>query len=179
MDEAGPRGTLETVLAGEAKNKAVSKRARAMLQAMQDARNGRRDDRLEQWQQRVASIVARVEASAANPALPNARHGSSGIPKARGRGDGKHGCVGASIPTPPGGSGHSSRPGEDGNRGASARAEAERRAAAEHAAALRAGCAFRSANRLESMPRPAALDELDAAHAGWKACRSHGTTQPE
>ena len=66
----GVRETLETA-ADRAKNKSVSKRARAILQQMDEADAARRAA-LEQFQARVASILARVEAIAANPGAENA-----------------------------------------------------------------------------------------------------------
>ena len=64
------RDTLEGV-ASRARNKSVVKRARAMLQAMDEEEAARRLA-LEQWQQRVARIVARVEAIAAAPSTTGA-----------------------------------------------------------------------------------------------------------
>ncbi len=59
-NEAGElRQTLDLV-AARAKNKSVSKRARAMMQALDEAQAARRVA-LEAWQQRVAGLVARVE----------------------------------------------------------------------------------------------------------------------
>ncbi len=58
-------------LATRAKSKSVAKRARAMVQAMDDEQAARRVA-LEQWQQRVARIVARVEALAAAPGTADA-----------------------------------------------------------------------------------------------------------
>ena len=63
---SGARETLETV-ADRAKSKGVAKRARAILQSMDEAEAARRAA-LEQFQQRVATILARIEAIAANPA---------------------------------------------------------------------------------------------------------------
>ena len=60
-DEAGElRETLDTV-ATRAKNKSIGKRARAMIQALDEAEAARRQA-LEAWQQRVATLMARVEA---------------------------------------------------------------------------------------------------------------------
>src|SRR3954469_17087164 len=70
LDETSMRDTLTTVI-GKARNKPVAKRARALLSALQDAEAARRMA-LEQWQHRVASVVARAEAIAANPSAPNA-----------------------------------------------------------------------------------------------------------
>ncbi|HEX6974028.1 MAG TPA: DUF349 domain-containing protein, partial [Vicinamibacterales bacterium] len=69
-DQSELRETLEG-LAGRSKNKAVAKRARAMVQAMDEAEAARRMA-LEEWQQRVAGIVARVEAIATLPSVPDA-----------------------------------------------------------------------------------------------------------
>jgi uncharacterized protein DUF349 len=65
------REALENI-AGRAKNKSVAKRARALLQAIDEAEAARRAA-LEQWQQRVAAAMARVEALAAAPSAPDAR----------------------------------------------------------------------------------------------------------
>ena len=74
VDPASPtpeaRETLESI-AQRAKSKAVVKRARAMIQAMDDAVAARRVA-AEAWQQRVASVVARVEALAATPGVSGA-----------------------------------------------------------------------------------------------------------
>jgi hypothetical protein len=55
----GLRDTLESVTA-RARNKSVAKKARGMMQALDEAEAARRLA-LETWQQRVASLVARVE----------------------------------------------------------------------------------------------------------------------
>ena len=68
---AALRETLDGV-AGRAKNKSVGKRARAMIQAMDEAEATRRAA-LEQWQQRVATVMARVEALAAARSAPDGR----------------------------------------------------------------------------------------------------------
>jgi hypothetical protein len=54
-----------------AKNKAVGRRARAIIQAM-DEEAAARKAALEQWQQRVAQVVSRVEALAAAPGTADA-----------------------------------------------------------------------------------------------------------
>ena len=58
----GLRDTLESVTA-RARNKSVAKKARGMMQALDEAEAARRVA-LETWQQRVASLVARVETMA-------------------------------------------------------------------------------------------------------------------
>lgn len=55
----GRRDTLETV-AARAKNKSVAKKARGMMQALDEAEAAKRLA-VEAWQQKVASLVARVE----------------------------------------------------------------------------------------------------------------------
>jgi len=64
------RDMLEGVV-NRARNKAVVKRARAMLQAMEEAEAARRTA-LEDWQQGIARILGKVEAIAAAPGLPDA-----------------------------------------------------------------------------------------------------------
>src|SRR5688500_10540414 len=74
--EAGGAGDdVRAVLDGvvnRAKNKAVARRARAIIQAMDEEEAARRAA-LEQWQQRVAGLVARAEALAAHPAIEGAQ----------------------------------------------------------------------------------------------------------
>jgi hypothetical protein len=73
-DASEPGGEIRDVLeavAARAKNKSVSKRARAMMQAIEEAEAARRVA-LETWQQRVASIVSRVEGLAAVPGTAGA-----------------------------------------------------------------------------------------------------------
>jgi hypothetical protein len=65
------REMLETV-ASRAKNKAVSRRARAMVQAIEEAEAARKIA-LDEWQRRVAGVMAKVEAIAASPSVMNAR----------------------------------------------------------------------------------------------------------
>ncbi|HSC27821.1 MAG TPA: DUF349 domain-containing protein [Vicinamibacterales bacterium] len=61
----GLREILEQA-ANRAKSKAVSKRARAMIQAIDDA-EAARSAALEAWQQRIAAVMARLEALVAAP----------------------------------------------------------------------------------------------------------------
>ena len=72
MSEPGDelRDMLDAV-GTRAKNKSVSKRARAMMQAIEEAEATRRVA-LEGWQRQVASLVTRVEALAATPGAPDA-----------------------------------------------------------------------------------------------------------
>ena len=58
-------------LSNRAKSRAVARRARSIIQAMDEEEAAKRAA-LEQWQQRVAQMVARVEALAAAPAAPGA-----------------------------------------------------------------------------------------------------------
>jgi hypothetical protein len=58
-------------LASRAKSKAVSKRARAIIQTIDEEEAAKRAA-LERWQQRLAQILARVEALAAAPGTPGA-----------------------------------------------------------------------------------------------------------
>ncbi len=70
-DPAGAREMLDGV-AARAKNKSVAKRARTMLQTILDAEVAQRAA-LEQWQQRAAAAIARLEAIASAPSRPSAR----------------------------------------------------------------------------------------------------------
>ena len=65
------RSTLE-IAAARAKNKSVAKRARTMVQSIDDAAAAERAA-LEQWHQRVAAVLARVEALAAAPVAADTR----------------------------------------------------------------------------------------------------------
>ena len=67
------RDTLEA-LVGRARNRAVAKRARAMVQAIDDADAARRAA-FEEWHRRLAGILSRVEAIADAPSLPGAGTG--------------------------------------------------------------------------------------------------------
>ena len=72
IDPAAPdtRQTLEGLVA-RAKSKSVVKRARALLQEIEDAEAARKAA-LESWQQRIAGTLARVEAIAASPSISDA-----------------------------------------------------------------------------------------------------------
>ena len=68
--EGNLRELLENI-STRAKSKAVAKRARTMIQELEEAEAARRAA-LEAWQQRVAAVMARVEAMAAAPATHDA-----------------------------------------------------------------------------------------------------------
>ncbi len=69
IDPTAPdtRQTLDGVIS-RAKSKTVVKRARALLQEIEDAEAARQAT-LESWQQRIAGILAKVEAIAASPGI--------------------------------------------------------------------------------------------------------------
>jgi hypothetical protein len=72
--EANPVGDVRDMLDGlanRARSKAVSKRARAIIQAMDDEESARRAA-LEQWQHRIAQVLARAEVIAAAPGFAGA-----------------------------------------------------------------------------------------------------------
>lgn len=70
-DGAGDlRQTLETI-ASRAKNKAVARQARTLIQTMEQAEAARRAA-LEAWQQRLAGVMGRIETCAAAPVGPGA-----------------------------------------------------------------------------------------------------------
>ena len=68
--EAERRELLDGI-AGRAKNKSVAKRARALIQEMDDAEAARRAAQ-EEWQRRVSLVLARVDAIAAAPSTVDA-----------------------------------------------------------------------------------------------------------
>ena len=170
--EAGAGGdSIRDVLDGvanRAKSKGVGRRARAFIQTMDEEEAARRAA-LEQWQQRVAAVVARAEAIAAAPALEGA---ASQLDQAEEEwrtvtADGRFeldtetsarfgGLVGQAR-----------------NEIARlAREEADRRAAEEQRAAL-----LRSheelCERVERVRAEEALDQLDRARAEWEGLRSN------
>jgi hypothetical protein len=70
--EATDRRDLLAGIEGRAKNKAVVKRARALIQEMADAEAVRKAERAE-WQKRAGLLLARVEALRSAPGTPDAR----------------------------------------------------------------------------------------------------------
>jgi hypothetical protein len=164
VDPASPdaRDLLDTV-SSRAKNKAVARRARAILQAIDDAETARRAA-FEQWQQRIAGIVARVEAIAAAPSMPEAAARLSDAEREwrEAAGDGAFepdadtaGRFGSLVAT--------ARTAIDAHE----REEADRRAIAERDAALRQARAA-VCERLEQVRAEDALGEIDRARAEWE-----------
>ena len=164
VDPASPdaRDTLESVV-NRAKNKAIAKRARAMLQALDEAEAARRAA-LESWQQRVAGILARVEAIAAAPSLPGAANGLTDA-EAEWR----------EVSSNPAFEPDQDTAGRFGALVDAARAamtaheqqEAERRATAERDLMLRNARAA-ICERLESTRAEEALDEIEKARSEWE-----------
>ncbi len=156
------RDTLGSV-ASRAKNKAIVKRARAMLQSLDEAEAARRVA-VEEWQQRVAGVLARVEAIAAAPSAPGApaavdeaeaawRELSSNQAfeidqDAVGRFGSLVGTAREAIAS------HE-------------RAEAERRAAEERDSAVRQA-RLTICERLESTRAEHAIDEIEKARSEWE-----------
>ena len=164
VDVSSPdaRDTLET-LVNRARNKAVAKRARAMIQAIDDAHAAHRAA-LEDWQRRLAGILSRVEAIAAAPSLPGA---GTGLADAE--------IEWRDISSSPGFELDADTAARFGTLVEAARAavaayeqqEAERRATAERDALLRA-TRTSICERLESTQAEHALDEIDKARSEWE-----------
>ena len=162
LDEAGElRETLDLV-ATRAKNKSVSKRARAMMQALDEAQAARRLA-LEAWQQQVAGLVARVESI--SPA-------AGGAAQELERTEGEW----AALATEPA---FELEPDSVARFEAAAgrvrtaiaeheRMEAERRAEDEHRAALHASRAL-MIQHVESIRGEDALDRIEDATRAWEA----------
>ena len=173
LDEASMRDTLTTVHA-KARSKPVAKRARALLSAMQDAEAARRMA-LEQWQHRVASVVARAEAIAANPSAP-----SAGRELAEAEAEWRDVAASGTFELDPDTAGRFGALVESARAGIAAaeRAEAERRAAAEHTAALRA-VRMSLCERLERVAARECPRGARRVHApSGKVCRSRRPNSP-
>jgi hypothetical protein len=156
------RDTLET-LVNRARNKAVAKRARAMIQAIEEAEAARRAA-VEDWQRRLAGILSRVEAIAAAPSLPGAGTGLADA-EIEWRDLSSNPAFELDQDT-------SARFGAlvEGARAAVAayeQQEAERRAMAERDALLRA-TRTSICERLESTRAEHALDEIEKARSEWE-----------
>ncbi len=161
-DAAAAAEVLENV-ANRAKNKAVARRARAMHQAILDAEAARRAA-LDQWQQRVASVIARLEAVVAAPAQEAARREIADAEEEWGELS-----AGGQFELDPD---TAARYGAllEAAREAVAqheRDEAARRAEAERIEALRAR-RIALCERLEGAPADAAQEELEKARAEWE-----------
>jgi hypothetical protein len=159
---ADERAMLESVSA-RAKNKSVSRRARALVQAMDEAEAARRLAH-DQWQQRVAAVLARVESIAAAPSGPGAAgqlaDAETGWREVAGSGtfemdpdtSGRFGVL------------------VEAARAAiavSEREQEERRAAAERDAGLQAA-RLSLCERIENARAEEALDEIEKARAEWE-----------
>ncbi len=156
------RKTTELV-AARARNKFVAKRARALTQGLEEAEAAKRAER-EHWQQRVASVLARVEALAA--ARVASETGAqladietdwraltgAGTAAADGDAEGRFAALAAEV------------------RGAIERfeqARAEQQAAEERRAGLRAA-KEELCNRVEALRGDDALEALDKARGEWE-----------
>ncbi len=166
MCAATPPGELRDMLeglSGRAKNRSVAKRARAMVQAMDEA-EAARQVALEQWQQRVASVAARVEAIAAAPSIPNA---SRQVDQAEAEWSELAGS--GTFELDPDTAGRFGALVETARTGIAAheRAQAELRAAADRIAADRA-VRLSICERIENARADAVLGTLETARAEWE-----------
>ena len=164
--EATSPGELRDLLeglAGKAKNKAVAKRARAMVQAMDEAEAARRMA-LDEWQQRVAGVIARVEAIATNPAIPDAA-----AQLQRAQDDWQEMAGAATFVIDPDTAGRFSAATSSASAALAAheRAEAEQRAAADRIAADRA-VRLSICERIENARVDELLGTLETARAEWE-----------
>jgi hypothetical protein len=175
--QAAAPGELRDLLDGvatRARNKGVSKRARAMIQALDEADAARRAA-VEQWQQRVAGVMARLEALAAVPSSPGARlqlgDAETEWRELAGASDhtvdeetvGRFGALMASA------------------MGAVERHEreaAERRAEAERDAAIRT-VRLSICERVEALRGEDAVDEVEKARAEWEGLPGPGEQERE
>ena len=156
------RATLESVSA-RAKNKSVSRRARAMVQAIDEAEAARRLA-FEQWQQRVAAVLSRVEAVAANPSVPDAAGQLAAVET-----DWREVGGAGTFELDPDTSGRFGALVEAARAAIAAfeREQEERRAAAERDAALEAA-RLSLCERIENARAEEALDEIEKARGEWE-----------
>ena len=170
-ETAGTRAEAREMLDGvanRARNKAVARRARAMVQAIEEAEAAERAA-LEQWQQRVASTLARVEALGAAPVTADTRvqladaeaewlelaGGASGVDADT------NSRFGALVTEA-----HEAIERHE-------RAEAERRAVEEHQAALRA-TRTSLIDRVNALRGDDVPDEIQKARSEWDALAGSG-----
>jgi hypothetical protein len=163
------RETLDAV-ASRAKNKAVSKQARAMVAAIDQAEAARRAA-LEDWQQRVAAVVARMEACVTAPGGPGSAERLADAEDAW-----KELSADPAFPID-----HDTRARFETLAG-SARdvvkryqeEEAARRAEEERRLAILAA-ATTLCNRVEEIRGDTALDEIDRARGEWEGLQANAS----
>ncbi len=161
------RQTLES-LATRAKNKAVAKQARALVQAIEQAEAAERAA-LEAWRQRLAGLIARIEARASTPAGPG-----SANELAAAESEWRAATAEPPFPIDEETLAKYSRL-TDAARGAIARfeeAEAQRRAAEERrAAALAAATSL--CDRVDALRGDIAENEIDLARSEWEGLEAN------
>jgi hypothetical protein len=166
------RETLESV-AARAKHKAVAKRARTMLQAIEEAEVSQRVA-LEHWQQRVGSVLARVEALAASTVGSDTR-----VQLANTEADWRELAGAETAAEDP--DTHARFTALLGQAYAAVeaheQAQAERRAEQERRAALRAA-RLAVCEQLEAVRGEDSLEAVDKARAEWEGLAS-GTSDAE
>jgi hypothetical protein len=175
--EATAVGDLRELLDGaatRARSKSVSKRARAMIQALDEAEAARRAA-LEHWQQRVASVMARLEALTAVPSTADAR---AQLGDAESEWRELAGSAEQSIDedtvTRFGALMAEAMAAVDRQE----RADAERRAEAERQAAIRT-VRLSICERVEALRGDQAIEEIDKARAEWEGLPGPGEQERE
>jgi hypothetical protein len=163
-EATGELGEMLENVASRARNKSVAKRARAMIQAIEEAEATRRLA-LEAWQQRLAGVLARVEAIAASPGLPGA---AGDLAASEAEWDAIAAEPGFDVDADTAarfrGAVETARAAVAGHE----RAEADRRAAEERRQARRQ-VRVALAERLESFAGDNAAEEIARARAEWEA----------
>ena len=172
-EAAAARETLDAV-AARAKNKSVSKRARAILQMIEENEAARRLA-LEHWQQRVAAILARVEAIAAEPSIAGAEREID-----QAETDWRDVAAEGTFELDPDTAARFGSLIEAARGGIAAyqQAEAERRATAERDGATRSAWIALCA-RVENAPAEDALDEVAKARAEWEGLPAPSSREPD
>jgi len=167
------RDTLDSLI-NRAKSKAVVKRARALLQQIEDAEAARKAA-LESWQQRLAGTLAKVEAIASSPSTANAAlHLSEAEAEWRDMSANPVFDLDQETTARFDALVGTARSGIDAHE----RAEAERRAIADQDAAARLA---RQAicDRLERAHSEHAADQIERARAEWEGLPGPSTAEVE
>ncbi|HEY7500204.1 MAG TPA: DUF349 domain-containing protein [Vicinamibacterales bacterium] len=160
--EASRRELLDGI-ATRAKNKAVAKRARTLIQEMDDAEAARKAAH-EEWRKRAALVLARVEAVAATPNAAGAAEQLADL-------EAQWSELAGSSDQETADRFQAKRSEARGAIEAHARAEAERAADEERAAARRAAFAA-ICEHVESLRGDDTPDELEKARAEWEGMPS-------
>jgi hypothetical protein len=161
------RQTLDTI-AARAKNKAVARQARSMVQAIEQADAARREA-LDAWQQRLARAIAQLETCASDPVGPRTRDRLTEAEAAW-----REVTADAAFPIDPDSAAKYSTLAHKAREAISRfeQEEAERQAAEERRLAALAS-ATSLCNRVDELRGDDAADEIERARAEWEGLEAN------